>query len=107
METTQQKLARVARELGAAMRKQAAGRWSTVRTATRDLGDRRVWRFRTGSGEPDRFLLLSHRSMTKGDNPTATVLAQLEAARWLDRLQEGPATAFQLAPNGRLSARPR
>lgn len=104
-ETNQQKLARVARELGAEMRRQAGGRWRNVRTAKRDLGDRHVWRFRTAGDSPDRFLLLSHRAMTAGENPTATLLAQLEEARWLDRMHTGPETSFRLAPSGRLQAR--
>jgi hypothetical protein len=105
METTKQKLTRVARELGAAMHQQAGGRWSSLRTAKRDLGDRHVWRFRTGGGDPDRFLLLSHRSMTEGEDPTTTVLSQLNQQRWLDRLHEGPETHFRLAPSGRLRGR--
>jgi hypothetical protein len=104
-ETKQQKLARVAHELGAAMRSQAGGRWGSVRTARRNLGDRHVWRFRPGDGEPDRFLLLPHRAMMEGENPTATLLAQLEQARWLDRMQAGPETSFRLSSNGRLRAR--
>jgi hypothetical protein len=104
-ETTQQKLTRVAKELGSAMRKQAGGRWGAVRTARRNLGTRHVWRFRTDGGDPDRFLLISHRSMTEGRNPTATLLAQLQEARWLDRMHAGPETSFMLAPNGRLRAR--
>jgi hypothetical protein len=105
METTKQKLTRVARELGAAMHQQAGGRWSSLRTAKRDLGDRHVWRFRAGGGDPDRFLLLSHRCMTEGEDPTATVLSQLNQQRWLDRLQDGPETHFRLARGGRLQGR--
>ena len=87
------------------MHKQAGGRWGAVQTATRNLGSRHVWRFRSGTGEPDRFLLLSHRAMTEGENPTATVLAQLHEAHWLDRMQEGPETSFRLESSGRLRAR--
>lgn len=105
-ETTQQKLVRVAQELGSAMRAQAGGRWGAVRTAKRNLGNRHVWRFRTRSGDPDRYILISHRSMTEGRNPTATLLDQLQEARWLDRLDEGPETSFTLAANGRLRGRP-
>jgi hypothetical protein len=104
-ETMKQKLTRVAEELGSAMRQQAGGRWNRVRTAKRNLGNRHVWRFRPGSGEPDRFLLFSHHAMTDGENPAATLLAQLEAAHWLDRLQDGPETTFRLESGGRLRAR--
>ena len=105
IETTQEKLARVAGELGMAMRTQATGRWNTVRTASRDLGNRHVWRFRTGGGDPDRFLVVSHRAMTAGESPTASLLEQLQQARWLDRLQAGPETSFRLTSSGRLRAR--
>jgi len=104
-ETTQQKIDRVAHELGTAMRKQAGRRWGSVRTAKRKLATRYVWRFRTGAGEPDRFLSLAHRAMSEGENPTATLLAQLDAAQWLDRMQAGPETSFRLARGGHLRAR--
>lgn len=104
-ETSQQKIVRVAQELGTAMRSQAGRRWGAVRTARRNLGDRHVWRFRTRSGDPDRYLLISHRSMTEGRNPTAALLEQLQEARWLDRFDEGPETSFTLASNGRLRGR--
>lgn len=106
METPQQKITRVARELGAAMHRRVGGRLGAVRTAKRNLGNRYVWRFRTGAGEPDRFLHVPHRAMTDGENPTAILLAQLDEARWLDRMQTGPETAFRLMPGGRLRARP-
>jgi hypothetical protein len=104
METPQQKLTRVAREVGTVIREQAGGRWERVRTAERNEGKRHVWRFRSG-GQPDRFLHLSHRAMTKGEDPTTTLLAQLQRADWLDRMQQGPETTFFLAPSGRLQAR--
>jgi len=106
-ESTEQKLARVARELGAAMRQQASGRWGAVRTAKRNLGDRHVWRFRSGEGQPDRFLHLSHESMLRGANPATTLLSQLNAAGWLDRMQRGPETSFLLSRNGELRGRSR
>lgn len=105
MENKQQLLERVARELGAAMHRQAGTRWGAVRTARRNLGNRHVWRFRTAN-DPDRFLVLSHRAMTTGDNPVARLLAQLEEQGWLDRLQRGPQTQFRLGSRGRLQARP-
>ncbi len=104
-ETSQQKLARVADEIGSAIRQQARGRWADVRTAERSSDGRHVWRFRPGAGEPDRFLHLSHRAMTEGTNPAGRVLRQLTEAHWLDRLTTGPETSFVLAPSGRLRAR--
>lgn len=106
MESQQQKLTRVVSEVGAAMHRRARGEWGKVRTARRNLGDRHVWRFRTGAGEPDRFLMLSHQSMTSGDNPAAAVLAQLDKADWLERMQAGPETVFRLSAGGGLRARP-
>jgi hypothetical protein len=106
MEKKETKLARVVRELGAAIHEQANGRWSSVRMAKRDLGNSHVWRFRTGGGEPDRFLVVPHRGMTGGESPAAVLLTQLEKARWLDRMQEGPETRFRLTSSGRLRARP-
>src|SRR5690606_39918683 len=103
MESKQQLLERVARELGAAMRRQAGTRWGAVQTARRNLGDRHVCRFRTAN-DPDRFLMLSHRALTTGDNPVARLLAQLEEQGWLDRLQRGPQTKFRLGSRGRLQA---
>lgn len=105
METRQQKLSRVAREIGAEISQQAGGRWRNLRTARRNEGKRHVWRFRAGSGEPDRYLHLSHQAMADGENSAATLLAQLRDARWLDRMQEGPETSFILAPSGRLRVR--
>lgn len=106
MESQQQKLTRVVSELGTAMHRRARGEWGKVRTARRNLGDRHVWRFRTGKDSPDRFLMLSHQSMTNGENPAAAVLAQLDKAGWLNRMQSGPETVFRLVSGGRLQARP-
>jgi len=104
-ETPQQKIARVAHELGAELHRAVDGKWGPLRIARRNLGNRHVWRFRSTGGAPDRFLLLSHRAMTEGENPTARLLAQLEKERWVDRMQAGPETAFSLLPSGRLRAR--
>ena len=104
-ESTQQKLDRVTGEIGAALKEQARDRWGTVRTAKRSRGARQVWRFRTGGGHPDRYLALTHRSMVKGQDPTATLLAQLREAHWLDRMQAGPETSFMLMSSGLLRAR--
>ena len=102
METPQQKLTRVTREVGTVLREQVGRRWKRVRTAERNEGRRHVWRFRTGEGEPDRYLHLSHRAMIEGKDPTTTLVAQLQQAHWLDRMQKGPETSFILAPSGRL-----
>ncbi len=105
-ETRQQKIARVADEVGAGMHSRLGSKWDTVRIARRNRGDQHVWRIRTGSDEPDRYLHLPHRSMTAGDNPTATLLGQLDQGRWLERMESGPETAFRLTPGGQLRARP-
>lgn len=105
-EEPKHQLTRVAREIGAALHQQAGRRWSAVRTARRNLGDRYVWRFRIGKDQPDRFLLLSHDDMTQGENPADTLLTRLNDARWLDRLHSGPETRFKLAANGDLRGRP-
>ncbi len=104
-ESPEQKLARVAQEVGTALRKQVSGRWGGVRTARRSSSKRHVWRFRPGSGQPDRFLHLSHRAMVEGDDPTSRLLGQLKEAGWLERMQRGPETSFRLGASGELRAR--
>jgi hypothetical protein len=78
------RVAQVAREIGAELRKQARRTWQGVRTAERNEGNRHVWRFRSSKDGSDRFLHLSHREMVQGD--PASLLRQLEAGRWTDRL---------------------
>ena len=105
-EKREQSLTRVIREMGETIRRQARGRWEGVRTAQRKEGGRHVWRFRP-AGDAERFLHVSRRAMVEGEDPAGTLLKQLGEARWLDRLQEGPETAFVLSPAGRLRPWPK
>lgn len=105
-EKRRQALARVTREMGVTIRRQARGRWGDVRTAERNEGGRHVWRFR-GPDSDDRFLHVPRSSMIEGDDPAAALLKQLTKARWLDRLQEGPGNSFVLSPRGNLRPWPR
>ncbi|HEX6751525.1 MAG TPA: hypothetical protein VF092_29805 [Longimicrobium sp.] len=101
-EIEHQKLARVVKEVGAVLRRQARKRWDTVRTAERDEGNRHVWRFQqSGSGDA-RFIHVSHDAIRQGD--AATLLDQLRAGRCFTRLDRGPETALLLSTGGRLEA---
>ncbi len=106
-ETRTQRMTRVAQELGTALRQQARGRWKRVRTAERNERGRRVWRFRLDSDGGERFLHIQHQAMVEGTDPTTRLLDQLESEHWLDRLQQGPATALVLSREGRLETLPR
>lgn len=106
-ETRNQTLSRVARELSAEIRRQAHRRWDSVRMAERNEGKRHVWRFRSAEDGVERFLHVPHMVMAQGENPSAELQAQLDRARWLDRLQDGPETSFLLSPSGRLRPWPR
>ncbi|HEX7242356.1 MAG TPA: hypothetical protein VF263_18860 [Longimicrobiaceae bacterium] len=97
-ETHEQKMTRVARELGSALREQAAGRWGEVRTADRGEDHGHAWKFRTSPKDDGRFLRVSHRAMEERDVPT--LLEHLAAGRWLDRLNEE--TSLMLHADGRL-----
>jgi hypothetical protein len=101
-----EKMARVAHELGSALRRQARRNWDEVRMAERNEGPRHVWRFRSGSDGDERFLYVTHEALTKGENPAPALLKQLEAGRWLDRLQNGPETSLLLSTGGTLEAGP-
>jgi hypothetical protein len=105
-EQHKQQITRVAGELSAAIREQAQGRWSRVHTAERNEPGRHVWRFRTGPGEGERFLHIEHRAMVRDGNAAASLLEQLQAGRWLDRLQQGPETAVLLSRDGQVTAIP-
>lgn len=93
-----QKVAQVARQMGAELRKQARKRWTGVVTAERNEGDRHVWRFRSPADGSERFLHLPHREMVQGDS--ASLLQQLEAAGWTDRLSGGAGNAIILSKGG-------
>ncbi|HEV2148663.1 MAG TPA: hypothetical protein VGR37_14765 [Longimicrobiaceae bacterium] len=105
-ETQKQRITRVARELGPAIREQARGRWTGLRTAERNEPGRHVWRFRSGPGGSERFLHIEHRAMMRGKDPAARLLERLEAEQWLDRLHDGPETALLLSRDGQLAAFP-
>jgi hypothetical protein len=102
-ESRQDRVAQVARELGATLRRQARGRWKDVRTADRNEPGRHVWRFVEGDGSA-RFLHVEHGAMTRGSNASSRLMSQLESEKWLDRLSQGPEQALLLSSDGRLSA---
>jgi hypothetical protein len=102
-ESQQQRVVRVSQELGAALRSQIQGRYRQVRTAERNEPGRHVWRFQVGPNSGSRFLHVEHKAMS-GTDATPRLLRQLEAARWIDRLKEGPETAFVLSADGELSS---
>lgn len=106
-ETHDQKMSRIARELGTALRQETAGRWGAVRTAGRGEDRRHAWRFRSDSDGSDRFLRVTHKAMMQDENPVPRLVEQLKAGRWLDRLKEGPETSLVLFKSGRLEARAR
>ncbi|MEX2570253.1 MAG: hypothetical protein WD737_03040 [Gemmatimonadota bacterium] len=98
------RVTRVAKEMGAAIRKQARTKWKQVSTAERNEQGRHVWRFRSGPDQDERFLHIEHRTMVQGRNPAARLLKQLESQQWADRLEEDPSSALLLARNGQLVA---
>lgn len=93
-----QKAAKVARQIGAELRKQARKSWQGVRTAERNEGTRHVWRFRSPEDGSERFLYVSRSDMAQGD--AAGLLAQLNEGAWIDRLSHGPETALLLSKSG-------
>jgi hypothetical protein len=98
-----QKVAGVAKEIGAVLRRQARKRWQTVRTADRNEGNRHVWRFQTGPGQAERFLYVTHEAMAEG---APVLIEQLKAARLFERLHRGPETSLMLSRSGRLEPYP-
>lgn len=93
-----EKVAAVARQMGAELRKQARKRWTGVVTAERNEGNRHVWRFRLPADGSERFLHLPHREMVQGGS--AKLLQQLEAGGWTDRLSSGSENAIILSKGG-------
>jgi hypothetical protein len=96
---------RVAEELGAALRRQAAKTWRGVRSSHRAEKRGHAWRFRAGPEDGGRFLRVTHAAMAEGGWRAPGLLAQLETGRWLDRLHDGPETSLVLHEGGRLEAR--
>jgi hypothetical protein len=105
-ESQQEKVRRVARELSGSLRRQARRRWTTVKTSERNEGHRHVWRFTSAPDAQERFLYVSHEALAHGENAAPQLLEQLEAARWLDRLNDGEETSLVLSKGGRLVATP-
>jgi hypothetical protein len=101
-ETHEEKMARIATELGTALRRQAAGTWRRVRTADRAEPQGHVWKFRPTPDGASRFLRVSHKAMDQGENPVPLLLSQLSEGRWLARLDDGPETSLVLGSGGRL-----
>lgn len=106
-ETPKERAARVARELGPAIRRQARGQWKDVRMAQRREKSRHVWRFRSAPDGGERFLHIEYRSMARGNDAAERLLGQLTSEDWLDRLQNGPEKALLLSTEGQLVALPR
>lgn len=101
----EQQISRVARELGTALRRQAKGKWTAVRTAGRSEDRRHAWRFaHADSSQGTRFLRVTHKAMMQSAAPVPMLLEQLNAGRWLDRLNEGPETSLVLRSGGRLES---
>jgi hypothetical protein len=100
-----QKVASVAKEIGAVLRRQARKRWETVRTADRNEGNRHVWRFQAGPGQAERFLHVTHEAMMQTD-AAPTLIAQLKTGRLFERLHRGPETSLLLSRGGRLEPYP-
>ena len=94
------KVAKVARLIGAELRKQARKSWQGVRTAERNEGNRHVWRFRSAEDGSERFLHVAKSEMVQGEESATSLLAQLEAGGWIDRLSRGPETALLLSKAG-------
>ena len=103
-ESQAQKVARVSRELGVAVKREAAGRWKTVRTGDRREKNRHAWRFQPAPGSDVRYLRVTHAAMVEGEDPVPALLQHLSAAQWLDRL-DGSETSLVLHEGGRLVAR--
>ena len=103
-ESQAQKVARVSRELGAAVKREAAGRWKTVRTGDREEKQRHAYRFQPTPGSGTRYLRVTHAAMVEGDDPVPSLMQHLSAARWLDRL-DGDDTSLVLHEGGRIEAR--
>jgi len=99
-ETHEEKMARVAAELGKALRSQATGTWRRVRTADRSESRGHAWQFRPTPEAPTRFLRVSHAAMEQSEAPA--LLQHLSAGRWLARLDDGPETSLVLKSGGRL-----
>jgi hypothetical protein len=101
-----QKVATVAKEIGAVLRRQARKRWETVRTADRNQGNRHVWRFQTGPDRAERFLYVTHEAMVEGENAAPLLIEQLKSGRLFERLHRGPETSLLLSSGGRLEPYP-
>ena len=106
-EAHDQNMSRVARELGTALKHETANKWGAVRMQVREEDRRHAWRFRSDSDGSQRFLRVTHKAMSQSDNPVPMLIEQLQAGRWLDRLQGGPETSLVLFKDGRLEARAR
>jgi hypothetical protein len=100
-ETHEEKMTRIAAELGTALRRQAAGTWRRVRTGERAETNSHAWKFRPAPDADVRFLRVTHEAMDQGDVPT--LLKHLSAGRWLARLDDGPETSLVLNAGGRLA----
>ncbi len=105
-ESREERRGRVASELGAALRRQAAGSWGRVRTAERHEDRGHAWRFQPGPSAPARFLRVTNEALDEARDSAAGLLSHLDAGRWLARLEDGPETCLVLHRGGRLQARP-
>lgn len=84
------------------IRRQARRKWSAVRMAERNERGHHVWRFRSGAEANERFLHVANEAMEQTANPSRMLFKQLQAGRWLDRLEDGPDSALRLSSEGQI-----
>jgi hypothetical protein len=100
-ETRREARAKVVRQLGGMLRRQAQGRWDGVRTARRREQGFQAWRFSPGAGAGERYLRVSFEAMERARHSSRALYKQLTEGDWLDRL-DGGEPALGLAANGRV-----
>jgi len=96
-ESQEEKMIRIAAELGTALRRQAAGTWRGVRMGERAETRGHAFKFRPTPDADVRYLRVSHEAMDQG---VPTLLAQLSAGNWLSRLDTE--TSLVLNAGGKL-----
>jgi hypothetical protein len=105
-EMRREQRAQTVRDLGRMLQRQARGKWTDVRVASRSEPGHQVWRFRPGNDGEERFLHVSLEAIERAANSSRRLFRRLRKENWLSRMNEGGESSLRMGVDGRVAPYP-